>query len=106
MNITTKIATTRTSTTKTTTTVTNLISKKLGIVSKCTLPGAQNIDVYSGKYCVLNKGEKVQSEASKHCNIANSRLPLPKNEAEMNAFLKISPNKTWIGIRDPVRGPN
>ena len=62
-----------------------------------------NIDVYSGKYCIVNKGEKSQSEAYSQCKASNARLPLPKNEAEMAAFLKISPNNTWIGIRTAVR---
>ena len=97
---------TTTLTTATTTTLTTLADRNLGIVSKCTLVGARNIDVYSGKYCVVNKGEKSQSEAYSQCKSSNSRLPLPKNMAEMAAFLKISPNNTWIGIRNSVRGRN
>ena len=80
-----------------------MANKNLGIVSKCTLVGAQKIDIYSGKYCVVNKSEKSQSEAYSQCKASNARLPLPKNEAEMAAFLKISPNNTWIGIRTAVR---
>ena len=66
--------------------------------------GAKSINVYSGKYCVLNKGVTTRLEAYSQCKASNALLPLPKNDAEMNAFLKISPNKTWIGITDPVRG--
>ena len=102
-----------TTTTLTTTTVKNtkttrttLIDSKLGIVSKCSLVGAQNIVVNSGKYCVVNKGEKSQSEAYSQCKLLNARLPLPKSEAEMAAFLKVSPNNTWIDIRNAVRGRN
>ena len=73
---------------------------------KCTLADALNIDVYSGQYCVVNKGEKSQPEAYSQCKASNAQLPLPKNEAEMAAFLKISPNNTWIGIRNAVRGRN
>ena len=86
--------------------MTTLANKNLGIVSKCTLIDAQTISVYSGNYCVLNKGEKTQSEAYSQCKALNARLPLPKNDAEMTAFLRSSPNKTWIGITDPVRGQN
>ena len=93
-------------TTVTATRTTSLADRNLGIVSKCTLVGAQNIDVYSGKYCVVNKGEMSQSEAFSQCKASNARLPLPKNEAEMAAFLKTSPNNTWIGIRNAVRGRN
>ena len=79
---------------------------KLGIVSKCSLVGAQTLDVYTGKYCVVDKGHKSQSEAFLLCKSLNARLPLPRNDDEMAAFLKLSPNKTWIGITDPVRGQN
>ena len=101
-----KTTTTTTNTTATTTTITTLADINLGLVSKCTLVGAQTVDVYSGKYCVLNKGEMPQSEAYSQCKSSNARLPLPKNKAEMSAFLKISPNSTWIGIRSAVRGRN
>ena len=78
----------------------------LGIVGKCTLVGAQKIDVYGDKYCATSIGEKSQSEAYSQCKASNARLPLPKNVAEMATFLKISPNNTWIGIRNAVRGRN
>ena len=97
-------ATLTTTTTKTTTTT--LADKNLGIVSKCTLVGAEKINTYTGKYCVVNRGEKSQSEAYSQCKSLNARLPLPKNKAEMAAFLKISPKNTWIGIRTAVRGRN
>ena len=90
------------SATKTTT----LANRNLGVVSECTLDGAQEVDVYSGKYCLVNKGEKSQSEAYSQCKESNARLPLPKNEAEIASFLEISPNNTWIDITDPVRGRN
>ena len=103
----TKTTTTTTTIITTTTTVTtSLANKNLGIVSKCTLVGAKSIKTYSGKYCVVNKGEKSQSEAYSQCKALNSRLPLPKNQAEMAAFLAISPKNTWIGIRTSVRGRN
>ena len=85
---------------------TTLADKNLGIVSKCTLNGAKKIDTYTGKYCVVNRGEKSQSEAYSQCKSLNARLPLPKNKAEMAAFLEISPKNTWIGIRTAVRGRN
>ena len=93
-----------TTATTTTTTVTILADRNFGLAPKCTMSGAKKINVYSGKYCVVNKGEQSQSEAILQCKASNARLPLPKNEAEMAAFLKLSPNKTWIGIIDPVRG--
>ena len=83
-----------------------MADRKLGIVSNCTLVGAKKIDVDSGKYCVANEGQKTRSEAFLKCKTLNARLPLPKNEAEVAAFLKLSPNKTWIGITDPVRDRN
>ena len=86
--------------------MTILADKNLGIVPKCTMSGAKKINVYSGKYCVVNKGEKSQSEAYLQCKSSNARLPLPKNKAEMAAFLKVSPNNTWIDIRNAVRGRN
>ena len=95
-----------TTTTATTTTTTTLANRNLGIVSKCTLVGAQNINVYGDKYCVVNIGEKSQSEAYSQCRALNARLPLPKSVAEMATFLKISPNSTWIGIRNSVQGRN
>ena len=93
-----------TTTTNTTTTTTTLAYKNLGIVSKCTLIGAKIIDVYSDNYCVINKGEKSQSEAYSQCKALNARLPLPRNAAEMAAFFKFSQNNTWIGITNTVRG--
>ena len=78
----------------------------LGVVSKCSLIGGKSIKVFSNKYCVVNIGEKSRSEASLLCKALNARLPLPKNDAETTAFLKISPNQTWIDIRDPVSGRN
>ena len=90
----------------TTITTTYLPRRNLGIVSKCTLIGAKNIVVYSGKYCVVNTGKKSQSEAFSHCKALNARLPLPNNDAEMNAFFEFSPNETWIDIRDVVSGQN
>ena len=98
--------TTTTTTVTSTTTTTILADRKLGIVSNCTLVDAEKIDVYSGEYCVVNQGQKSRSEAFLYCKTLNARLPLPKNEAEMAAFLKLSPNKTWIGITDPVKGRN
>ena len=92
-------------TTSKTTTVT-LANKNLGIVPKCTLVGAKSINIHSGNYCVVNKGEKSQSEAYSQCKALNARLPLPKSQTEMAAFVKISPKNTWIGIRTSVRGRN
>ena len=80
-----------------------MASRSLGTVSKCSLAGAEKFNVYSGKYCVVSKGERTQSEAYSLCKALNSKLPLPKNEVEMASFLKLSPKKTWIGITDPVR---
>ena len=98
---------TTTPTTATTTTITTFADKSLGIVSNCTLVGAKNISVHSGEYCAINIGEKSQKEAYSQCKALNALLPLPKNEAEVAAFLKISPNNTWIGIMNPtVRGRN
>ena len=95
-----------TTTTTTTTSSTTLANNNLGVVPKCTLVSAQNIAIHSDKYCVVNNGEKSQLEASAQCKASNARLPLPKNEAEMTAFLKLSPKKTWIGISDAVSGRN
>ena len=95
-----------TTTTTTTITTTTLADKNLGTVSKCTLVDAKKINTYTGKYCVVNRGEKSQSEAYSQCKASNARLPLPKNMAEMAAFLKLSPNKTWIGIKNTVSGRN
>ena len=86
--------------------MTTLVDKNLGMVSKCSLNGAKILDVHSGKYCVVNKGERSQPEAYSQCKALNARLPLPKNEAETTAFLKVSPNNTWISIRSPVKGRN
>ena len=83
-----------------------MANKSLGVVSRCTLIGAKNINVFSEKYCVVNNGVMSQSEASSLCKASNARLPLPKNEAERIAFLKVSPNETWIDIRDAVSGRN
>ena len=66
--------------------------------------GAQSIKIHSGKYCVVKKGVLTRLEAYSQCKVSNARLPLPKNDAEMAAFLKISPKKTWMDITDPVRG--
>ena len=60
-----------------------LLGKSFGVVSKCTLADAENIDVFSGKYCLVDKGQKSRSEAFLQCKNLNARLPLPKNEAEM-----------------------
>ena len=68
------------------------------------MAGAKSISISSDKYCVVNKGVKTRLEAYSQCKASNARLPLPKNDAEMAAFLKISPKKTWMGITDPVRG--
>ena len=86
------------------TTTATFANKNLGNVSKCTLIGAKRIDIYSGKYCVVNEGERSQSDAYSQCKELNARLPLPKNQAEMDAFINISPQNTWIGIRTAVRG--
>ena len=83
-----------------------MAEKNLGVVSKCTLTGAKTISVSSEKYCVVNNGKKSQPDASSLCKASNARLPLPKNEAEVIAFLKLSPNETWIDIRDAVSGRN
>ena len=95
-----------TTTTETTpiTTTTTLAHKNLGLVSKCTLVGAISINIHSGNYCIVNKGKKTRPEAYSQCKAANARLPLPKNNVEMAAFLKFSPNKTWIDITNPVKG--
>ena len=98
--------TTTTTRTTTTTITTTLADKNLGIVFNCTLVGAERINTNSSKYCVVNKGEKSQSEAYSQCKALNARLPLPKNQAEMAAFMKISPKNTWISIRASVRGRN
>ena len=98
--------TTAITTTTTTTTTTTLADKNLGIVLNCTLVGAERINTNSSKYCVVNIGEKSQSEAYSQCTALNARLPLPKNQAEMTAFAKVFPKKTWIGIRTAVRGRN
>ena len=37
-----------------------------------------------------------------HCKELNAKLPLPKNERESRAFLRFSPNRTWIDLRDPA----
>ena len=88
------------------TTTTTFANKNLENLSKCTLIGAKRIDIYSGKYCVVNEGERSQSDAYSKCKTLNARLPLPENQAEMTAFLKISPKNTWIGIRNSVKGRN
>ena len=87
-----------------TTTVPPTVASSLGKVAQCTLTGAQNIDVDGRTYCAINAGEKAQSEGISHCTKLNARLPLPKSDAEFTAFKQFSPDLTWIGITDPVRG--
>ena len=84
----------------------------LGVVEKCTLVGNKatfqtvyTFTVGQRKYCLVEKGMgntpgmgDTQSEAMQICKLLNAKLPLPKNEAEYDAFQKYFIVSTWLGI--------
>ena len=72
------------------------------MVPKCTLKRAQRIKVAERTYCAVNIGDMSQLNGIAFCKELNAKLPLPKNERELKAFLKFSPNRTWIDLRDPA----
>ena len=72
----------------------------LGFVSKCTLQSVTKVQytkVNGRSYCVVYRGLHEHSEAVKICKKLNARLPLPRNKAEANEFIKprYSP---WSGL--------
>ena len=93
-------------TTKITTT-----SNILGKVSNCTLSlcpvsvcanyPVKQINVEERKYCAMTQGYMTQSQGVAHCKTLNARLPLPKSNAESDAFYKEYFSRTWIDITDP-----
>ena len=76
----------------------------LGIVTKCSLTGdVRNINVGGRSYCVVDHGNKKHPEAVEFCKNLNARLPLPRNQAELDEFRKISPYWTHVDARNPRR---
>ena len=72
----------------------------LGFVSKCTLQSVTKVHytkVNGRSYCVVYRGLHEHSEAVKICKKLNARLPLPRDKAEANEFIKprYSP---WSGL--------
>ena len=87
--------------------VQEIIGEKLtlGKVSSCTLVNATQIEVEGRKYCAISTGLKTQTQSIADCKTLNARLPLPKSNAESNAFVQNFPNRTWIDITtDQVKG--
>ena len=80
-------------------------ASRLGVVPKCTLKKAKEFTVApkGRKYCFLRQGKMSQSEAVSHCKALNSKLPLPKNNAEVQSFLKVlkrDSQSVWIDLFD------
>ena len=80
-------------------------ASRLGVVPKCTLKKAKDFTIApNGRtYCFLRQGKMSQSEAISHCKALNSKLPLPKNNAEVQSFLKVlkrDSQSVWIDLLD------
>ena len=80
-----------------------LLAPILGLVTKCTLTGiVKNIDVDGRSYCVVDKGRLVHPLAVDTCKQLNARLPLPRNQLELDEFQKISGGLwTHVDARNP-----
>ena len=83
------------------------LASGLGIVARCTLEGdVKNIKVDGRSYCVVDHGHKKHSEAVEFCKNLNARLPLPRNEAELDEFRKISSFYVNVDARNPKKTSN
>ena len=89
----------------------------LGIVAKCTLTGAvtavKNIKVDGRSYCAVYHGSKKHTEAVEFCKNLNARLPLPRNKAELDSFVKFYKSYgnykgtyTHVDARNPKKTSN
>ena len=82
----------------------------LGKVTKCTMTGAQFINITDTKfgidsrlYCAKDIGDMSQLEGIGECKKLNAKLPLPKSEDEVKVFYKYYNTRTWIDLRDPKK---
>ena len=85
--------------------VTGSTASRLGVVPKCTLKKAKDFTIApNGRtYCFLRQGKMSQSEAVSHCKALNSKLPLPKSNAEVQSFLlvlKRDSKSVWLDLFD------
>ena len=73
------------------------------MVKKCSLNGAKHILVDERIYCANKNGIMNQSRAIEYCEKLNATLPFPLSSLELEVFSNLtSPDKTWIGIKDPL----
>ena len=83
-----------------------LLGSSLGIVTKCTLSNnVKYINVDGRSYCIVDKGRSFgHSLAFDTCKQLNARLPLPRNQLELDEFRKIS-GKFWthVDARNPKK---
>ena len=76
-------------------------AENLGTVTKCSLTGAITIKVDTRSYCIKEIGSHSHANAILICKNLNSKLPIPKNQAEVDAFTKHYPDSIWLGLSDP-----
>ena len=67
----------------------------------------KNFTVGGHSYCVIDEGEMKHPQAVETCRKLNARLPLPRNRAEVDEFVKIG-GKTWTNVdaRNPKKTAN
>ena len=83
--------------------VTGSAASRLGVVPKCTLKKAKDFTILNGRtYCFLRQSKMSQPEAISHCKALNSKLPLPKSNAEVQSFLIVlkrdGAKSVWIDL--------
>ena len=90
--------------TNSTSAITTSKVSSLGIVEKCTLPEnlTKRFTVDGRTYCVYDNGSNMRSVGEETCSkYLNAKLPLPKNQAEIDRFLLITKKDIWLSISDP-----
>ena len=80
-----------------------IIQRGEKLLRNCSLIGAKSKVIDERNYC-FNKNEKMNKTlATAYCEKRNATLPVPLSLLEFEVFSNFSkPNKTWIGISDPL----
>ena len=83
------------------------VSNDFGKVKACSLSGiAETIQVNGRTYCAVKKGNMNHADAVQSCRSENARLPLPKNDDEVNSFRTFSKVSSWIDLSVSCRIQN
>ena len=73
----------------------------------CSLSGVpETIQVNGRTYCAVKKGQMNHADADISCRKENARLPLPKNDDEVNSFRTFSRASSWIDLSVSCRIQN